>query len=152
MKFLAMHITNQKLSFDIFGMTFFFYNFDPYNVFLAIATNIPQQLKTCAPGSRFYYHPDRRCYVDIRIYSYIEKSLFLIYSYIRTESNANLIKQGESHRTCLFKNIIRFLITRNGLQCCWYGLRCVCVCVCVYVSNPTVSIKTLLWPQTVYEM
>ncbi len=30
------------------------YNFDPYNVFLAIATNIPQRLKTvfCDPGSQ----------------------------------------------------------------------------------------------------
>ncbi len=42
MKFLAMHITNQKLSFDIFTVG----NFDPYNVFLAITTNIPQRLKT----------------------------------------------------------------------------------------------------------
>ncbi len=33
MKFLAMHITK-------------IYIFDPYNVFLAIATNIPQRLKT----------------------------------------------------------------------------------------------------------
>ncbi len=68
MKFLAMHITNQKLSFDIFTvgniqnilmehylylMSYWFlalkkiYNFDPYNIFGAIATNIPQQwLKT----------------------------------------------------------------------------------------------------------
>ncbi len=28
------------------------YNFDPYNVLLAIATNIPQRLKTGAPGSQ----------------------------------------------------------------------------------------------------
>ncbi len=61
MKFLAMHINNQKLSFDIFTvgnllnifmehdlnilMIFWhkrkMYNFDPYNVLLAIATNIP---------------------------------------------------------------------------------------------------------------
>ncbi len=67
MKFLAMHITNQKLSFEIFtveiykisswNMIFTYYpndfwqkrkidNFDPYNVFLAIATNIPVRLKT----------------------------------------------------------------------------------------------------------
>ncbi len=48
MKFESMHITNQKLSFDIF--TNIFYNFwhkiiliilTQYNVFLAIATNIP---------------------------------------------------------------------------------------------------------------
>ncbi len=63
MKSLAMHITNQKWSFDIFtvenlqnilmehDLTNDFchkrkiYNFDPYNVFLAIATNIPQRLK-----------------------------------------------------------------------------------------------------------
>ncbi len=67
MKFLAMHITNQKLRFDIFTeenlqnifmehdlylMSNDFwhkrkiYNFDPYNVLLSIATNIPQRLKT----------------------------------------------------------------------------------------------------------
>ncbi len=55
MKFLAMNITNQKLSFDIFTvgnlLNIFMEhekinNFDPYNVFLAIATNIPQWLKT----------------------------------------------------------------------------------------------------------
>ncbi len=55
MKFLAMHITNQKLSFDIFTVgnlqNIFMehdlwhkrkiYNFDPNNVLLAIATKIP---------------------------------------------------------------------------------------------------------------
>ncbi len=65
MKFLAMHITNQKLSFDIFTvgnvqnifmehdlnilMIFVkrkMYNFDPYNVLLSIATNIPVLLMT----------------------------------------------------------------------------------------------------------
>ncbi len=67
MKFLAMHITNQKLRFDIFTVESFqnifmehdlylisydfwhkinINNFDPYNVFLAIATNIPERLKT----------------------------------------------------------------------------------------------------------
>ncbi len=61
MKFLAMHITNQKLSFDIFIVgnlqnifmvhDLYFhkrqmYNFDPYNVLLAIATNIPVLLMT----------------------------------------------------------------------------------------------------------
>ncbi len=68
MKFLAMHITNQKLSFDLFMVRTFTkylhgawflrnilmilgikeknYNFDPNNVFLAIATNIPKRLKT----------------------------------------------------------------------------------------------------------
>ncbi len=56
MKFLAIHITNQKLSFDIFTVQNIFmehdlyfksykyniciYFFDPYNVFLAIATNL----------------------------------------------------------------------------------------------------------------
>ncbi len=56
-KFLAMHITNQKLSFDIFTVQISswnmilisndfwhkikMYNFDPYNVLLSIATNIP---------------------------------------------------------------------------------------------------------------
>ncbi len=57
MKFLAMHIPNQKLGFDIFTVGYLlnifisspndfwhkiqFYNFDPYNVFLVNATNIP---------------------------------------------------------------------------------------------------------------
>ncbi len=64
-KFLAMHITYQKLCFDIFtvgnlrnifmehdhnGLMIFGIKkklyFTIYNVFLAIATNIPQQLKT----------------------------------------------------------------------------------------------------------
>ncbi len=65
-KFLAMHITNQKLSFNIFTVgnvqnifmehdlnilmiichKIKIYNFDPYNVLLAIATNILQQLMT----------------------------------------------------------------------------------------------------------
>ncbi len=66
-KFLAMHFTNQKLSFYIFTvlnlqnifmehnlnilMIFSIkkiYNFDPYNILFAIATNIPQQW---SPGS-----------------------------------------------------------------------------------------------------
>ncbi len=67
MKFLAMHITNQKWSFDIFTVgnvqnifmeydhylvSWWFWhkgkidNFYPYNVFLAIATNIPVLLMT----------------------------------------------------------------------------------------------------------
>ncbi len=54
MKFLSMHINNQYLHFDIFtvanlenilNFTFWhkikMYNFEPYNVLLAIATNIP---------------------------------------------------------------------------------------------------------------
>ncbi len=65
-KFLAMHITNQTLRFYIFKEgnvliifmehDFYYpndfwhkikiYYFDPYNVFLAITTNIPQKLKT----------------------------------------------------------------------------------------------------------
>ncbi len=64
MKVLAMHIIYQKLSFNIFmvvnykisscNMVFALINFwykikinrfDPYNVVLAIATNIPQRLK-----------------------------------------------------------------------------------------------------------
>ncbi len=55
MKFLAMHITNRKLTFDIFNVrnvhNIFMehgkiYHFDPCNAFLAIATNIPQWPKT----------------------------------------------------------------------------------------------------------
>ncbi len=67
MKFLAMHITNQKLSFDIFTVgnlqnilmehdlyliSYDFWHkskidhFDLYNVLLAIATNIPVLLMT----------------------------------------------------------------------------------------------------------
>ncbi len=61
-KFLAIHITNKKLSFDIFmignlqnvfmehdlnilmifGIKLKMYNFDPFNVFLAITINIHQ--------------------------------------------------------------------------------------------------------------
>ncbi len=65
MKFLTMHITNQKLNFDIFTVQNIFIEhilmifwhkkaiiFNPYNVFLAIATNIPQRLKT--PGSQIW--------------------------------------------------------------------------------------------------
>ncbi len=64
MKFTAMHISNQKISFDVFTvghvlnifmehdlnipMIFAIkkYNFDPYNVLLSIATNIAQRLNT----------------------------------------------------------------------------------------------------------
>ncbi len=64
-KFLIMHITNQKLHFGIFTvgnllnifMEHFWhkikiYNFDPCNVFLAIATDIPQRFKTVSFWSR----------------------------------------------------------------------------------------------------
>ncbi len=61
MKLLAMHINKQKISFDILNVQNIFmehdlnilmifwhkikmYNFDPYNVLLAIATNKPVQL------------------------------------------------------------------------------------------------------------
>ncbi len=68
-----MHITNQKLSLDIFTVgnlqnifmehdlniliVFYYkrkmYNFDPYNVLLAIATNIPVTYDCfCAPGTQ----------------------------------------------------------------------------------------------------
>ncbi len=67
MMFLVMHITNQKFSYyiftvgnlqnifmehDLYLMSYGFWhkrkinNFDPYNVFLAIATNILQRLNT----------------------------------------------------------------------------------------------------------
>ncbi len=56
MKFLAMHITNKKLRFVftwsllnilmIFGIKRKTNYFDPYNLFLAIATNIPVILMT----------------------------------------------------------------------------------------------------------
>ncbi len=68
-----MHITNQKFSFEIFTVgnllnifmeqsliytrdfwhKIIFDHFDPYNVLLAIATNIPQ---FCAPGSHMNMH------------------------------------------------------------------------------------------------
>ncbi len=53
-----MHINNQKLSFNIFTVgnvqyIFMEHDFVPYNVLLAIATNIPQQFKICAPGTHF---------------------------------------------------------------------------------------------------
>ncbi len=48
MKFLAMHITNKKISFNIFtvGNLQNLQSFDLYNVFLATAANIPVLLKT----------------------------------------------------------------------------------------------------------
>ncbi len=75
MNFLAMHITNQKLSFYIFtvrnvqnivmehdlNILMIFgikkiYNFDPYNVFLVISTNIPETYDCfCAPESRIHW-------------------------------------------------------------------------------------------------
>ncbi len=62
MKFLAMHMNNQKISFYIFtignlhdlnilmifGIKEKIYNFDPYSVLLAIATNIPVLLMTAS--------------------------------------------------------------------------------------------------------
>ncbi len=72
MKFFAMHITHQKLSFDIvtvgnlqniFMEHVFWHkrkinNFDPYNLLLAIATNIPVLLMTgfVLQGHRYYIH------------------------------------------------------------------------------------------------
>ncbi len=64
MKFTAMHITNKKLSFDIFTvqnifmehdlniLMIFFNNFDLYNVMLAIATKYTRATydRFCAPG------------------------------------------------------------------------------------------------------
>ncbi len=57
MKFLAIHIIKKKKKIDIFTevnlLNIFMehqkkkiYNFDPYSVFLALATNKPQRLKT----------------------------------------------------------------------------------------------------------
>ncbi len=75
-KFLAMHNTIQKCIFDIYSRKFtkyingawfllnalmifgiFFFHFDPYKVFLAIATNITQWLKTgfVVQGHIYYY-------------------------------------------------------------------------------------------------
>ncbi len=70
MKFLAMHITNQKLSFGIFTVQIsswnmilisndFWYNrkmyiFEPYNVLLSIATNIPVLLITVLQGHIYW--------------------------------------------------------------------------------------------------
>ncbi len=56
MKFLAMHITNQKLSFDIFTVQNIFMEHDlnilmiitMYNVLLAIVTNIPVLLMSAS--------------------------------------------------------------------------------------------------------
>ncbi len=70
MKFLAMHITNQKLSFGIFTVQIsswnmilisndFWYNrkmyiFEPYNVLLVIATNIAVLLMTVLQGHIYW--------------------------------------------------------------------------------------------------
>ncbi len=78
-----MDITNQKLSYDVFtvgnlqNMIFIKYpndfwhkrkmnNFDPYNVFLAIATNIPQRLKTA-----FLVQGHTHIHIHILIHTYI---------------------------------------------------------------------------------
>ncbi len=75
MKFLAMHITNEKLSFDIFtvgnsqNILIFteylkdfwhkpkIYNFEPNNALLAITTNIPVLLRTVFvdQGHKYYW-------------------------------------------------------------------------------------------------
>ncbi len=49
-------------------------NFDPYNVFLAIATNIPQRLKTgfVVQGHKYIYIY-KQDGLKISIYSYISK-------------------------------------------------------------------------------
>ncbi len=80
-----MHISYQKLSFEIFmvenvqnifmahDLYLIFqrflalkkkYNFEPYNVFLAIATNIPQRLNT---GFVLQSH----IYVNIKMYDHL---------------------------------------------------------------------------------
>ncbi len=89
-RFLAMHIINQKWSFDIFTVInvqkifmehdlYFILMifgikekidnfFDPYNVFLAIATNILQQLKTgfVIKGHTWAVRTDRALYENWR--------------------------------------------------------------------------------------
>ncbi len=74
-----MHITNQKLSFDIFMVgispwnmilisndyrTEKIYNFDAYNVLLAIAINIPPRLKTGFVHIIKKYHSYNRFYIS----------------------------------------------------------------------------------------
>ncbi len=80
MKFFVMHNTNRKFSFDIFtvgnlqnmymehDIYFISYYFDP-NVFLAIATNIPQRLKTvlCHMCVYLYIHNKYTQYVNINL-------------------------------------------------------------------------------------
>ncbi len=74
MKFLAMHFNNQKLSFDIFtvGNLLDFnilmiwalkkmYNFDPYNVLLAISTNVLFMTAFVLQG-HIYYSKNRSQY------------------------------------------------------------------------------------------
>jgi len=78
MKFLAIHITNQKIRFDIYGRKFTKYihgiwsllniimifgikgkidNFDPYNVLLAIAANISATYDwSCGPHTHTHTH------------------------------------------------------------------------------------------------
>ncbi len=77
-KFFAMHNTNKKLSFDIFtvgnvqnifmehDLYFISYYFDP-NVFLAIATNIPQRLVLCHMCVYLYIHNKYTQYVNINL-------------------------------------------------------------------------------------
>ncbi len=67
MNFLAMHITNQKLSFGMFivgnvsnifmehDLSSYSNNFDPHNVLLAITTSIVVQLMTALWSRVTYY-------------------------------------------------------------------------------------------------
>ncbi len=77
MKFFIMHNTNKKFSFDIFtvgnvqnifmepDLYFISYYFDP-NVFLAIATNIPQRRVLCM-CVYLYIHNKYTQYVNINL-------------------------------------------------------------------------------------
>ncbi len=99
-KSLAMHITNQKfnlyifmvgnvqnifmehdLYFNILCIIYYdfwnkrkIYNFDPYNIFLAIATNIPQRLMTA-----FLVQGHICICIFILIYDIYSIDLFLLY-------------------------------------------------------------------------
>ncbi len=93
MKLLAMHISNQKLSFKIFTVgnwhnifmehdlyhpNDFWHkrkidNFDPYSVFMAIATNIPQRLVL---WSRVTYTENSPLHPRNYTGKYIEKIIF----------------------------------------------------------------------------
>ncbi len=99
MKFLAMHITNQKLSFDIFTvgnvLNIFMehdltisndfwhkrkmYNFDPYNVLLTIATNIPVLLMTASVLQGHIYKYINICRIIYKYYIKDYKNIIYVH-------------------------------------------------------------------------
>ncbi len=107
MKFLAIHITNQKLSFYVFTVGHLqnifmehevilgiFTNFDSCNTFLANATNIPQRLKTGFVVQGHIY-----CFA-VAVYLVFSGNCFLFIKYIflQRQKNGIIIFVGLCHQ------------------------------------------------------